>query len=277
MQTFKKLKFIHYLLSILNLCFITCLSHHISTSFCGKIPIQSPFLSSNSTVSSSLLKHMILCSSQKLFFRTSLGLFPVSSIDYATKTITISQPSCPSSQQFVSPSLLSAGFPTSPMLNSLILFNCSNKNYPITSSFSNCKNFKACSSSSDTPHQELKIPYSCLLVNNLDKLDKSFHPKDLNCSHYSRIYRSSLNDDDNSIGYELGTRISFDIPDHVPNICDECEKPNGNCGVGLKCICHPKECKNKVISTAGSIKPSANIVIFSMLPLIVLVFFTSCS
>ena len=49
--------------------------------------------------------------------------------------------------------------------------------------------------------------------------------------------RQSLRD-----GYEFGTRILFDIPNNAPNICSECEKPNGNCGVGLRCICHPKEC-----------------------------------
>ncbi|KAL2536232.1 uncharacterized protein Fot_17623 [Forsythia ovata] len=36
--------------------------------------------------------------------------------------------------------------------------------------------------------------------------------------------------------------ICFDIPDHVPNPCEECKKPDGNCGAGLRCICHPKEC-----------------------------------
>jgi hypothetical protein len=53
---------------------------------------------------------MILCRSQKLYFRTSLGLFPASSINYASKTLTISHPSCSSSRHYISPSLLSAGF-----------------------------------------------------------------------------------------------------------------------------------------------------------------------
>lgn len=236
MHTFKKLKLLVAVL-IFNLLFATCQSQHSSTTFCGKIPIQSPFLSSNSTVQSPL-NRMMLCRSQKLFFRTSLGLLPVSSVDYTTKTLIISQPSCSSSQHFVSPALLSAGFPTSKP-NSLLLFNCSNKIHPMTSFKGNCSRLNACAPSSET--HRLQIPYSCLLVPDFEKLDKGFHPKDLNCSHYSRVYRSSSSDD-YSDEYELGTRISFDIPDHVPDVCNECKKPNGNCGVGLRCICHPKDC-----------------------------------
>ncbi|XP_021661790.2 uncharacterized protein LOC110650936 isoform X2 [Hevea brasiliensis] len=238
MHTFKKLKFLYPLL-IFNI-FITRVSQHSSTTLCGKIPIQRPFLSSNST-SVSPLNHMILCRSNKLFFRTSLGLLPVSWIDYTTKTLTISHPSCSSSQQFVSPALLSAGFPT-PRPNSLLLFNCSSKIYPMTSFISNCTHFKACAASSRA--QEHEIPYSCLLVNDIEKLDKGFHPKDLNCSQYSQVYSSSSSNDSYQ-EHKLGTRISFDIPNHAPVICNECEKPNGNCGVGLRCICHPKECSRR--------------------------------
>ncbi|KAF5727513.1 hypothetical protein HS088_TW22G01206 [Tripterygium wilfordii] len=95
---------------------------------------------------------------------------------------------------------------------------------------------------------------SCVLVPDADKIHQSFHPRDLNCTHYSRVYRRFL-EEDNYTGYELGTRISFDIPDHTPEICKDCDKPNGNCGIGLRCICHPKECRDKVISIGGSINP----------------------
>ncbi|KDP34382.1 hypothetical protein JCGZ_11265 [Jatropha curcas] len=269
MHTFKKLKFLGSLqLLILNLFFITCLSQHTSSILCGKIPIQIPFISSNSTVSS-LLNHSMLCRSHKLYFRTSLGLFPVSSVNYTTKTLTISHPSRSSSQHFISPALLLAGFPTPLTPNSLLLFNCSSKNHPGTSFIGNCSRLKAFAASSQNQEQELEVPYSCLLVNDIEKLDGGFHPKDLNCSHYRLVYRSSSKDDDYS-EYELGSRISFDIPDHVPDICNECQKPNGNCGVGLRCICHPKECKDKVISIAGSVKQFGNNVLISVLSFIVI-------
>ncbi|PON45762.1 hypothetical protein PanWU01x14_256370 [Parasponia andersonii] len=62
---------------------------------------------------------------------------------------------------------------------------------------------------------------------------------------HSRVYRKSSNEDDEYGGFALGTRISFDVPDHVPYVCNECDKPNGNCGVGLRCLCHTKERKDR--------------------------------
>ncbi|KAF3455344.1 hypothetical protein FNV43_RR05792 [Rhamnella rubrinervis] len=100
---------------------------------------------------------------------------------------------------------------------------------------------------------------SCLVVEDVSKLDMGFHPRDLKCSHYYPVYKKYSDDD---IGYELGTRVLFDIPDHVPDICTECQKPNGNCGVGLRCICHLQECKDKVVSKGGGfIDPVGNILV----------------
>ncbi|CAI9785888.1 unnamed protein product [Fraxinus pennsylvanica] len=68
---------------------------------------------------------------------------------------------------------------------------------------------------------------------------------------------------------EQNSSICYDnIPFHVPNPCDECKKPDGHCGAGLRCICHPKECKVKVISVGAVLKPCCHIV-FS--PLIFLI------
>ncbi|WJX50099.1 hypothetical protein P8452_36448 [Trifolium repens] len=51
--------------------------------------------------------------------------------------------------------------------------------------------------------------------------------------------------------------------------CKGCEKPNGSCGAGLNCLCHPKECTDKVISKVGSVKSTGN-VFFSFLSFIVM-------
>lgn len=65
--------------------------------------------------------------------------------------------------------------------------------------------------------------------------------KALNWSSIHWVNISSM--DENGPGrYKLGTRMSLDIPDHVPNLCDQCRKPGGHCTVGLRCICHPKQC-----------------------------------
>ncbi|KAF8083466.1 hypothetical protein N665_0771s0005 [Sinapis alba] len=50
---------------------------------------------------------------------------------------------------------------------------------------------------------------------------------------------------------KLGTRVSLEVEGHLPDLCIACERPDGNCGVALRCLCHPKECKNKVVNYAA--------------------------
>ncbi|KAJ8750215.1 hypothetical protein K2173_014130 [Erythroxylum novogranatense] len=249
MHTNKKLEIFHTVFLTLNFLLSTCLCQDTSSSSCGKIRIPS-------TNVQSPLNKMILCRSQKLYFRTSLGLFQISSVDYTKKTLSIAYPgSCSPSSNYIYPSLLSAAFPTPLQPNSLLLFNCSEEHFLRSTFRCNRNHSSSCAADLD---KGLESSYPCLLVKDLEQLEKGFHPKDLNCSHYSLIHRRSLKDDENQ-EYELGTTISFDIPDHVPNVCNECEKPNGNCGIGLRCICHPRECKNKVISMAGSLMHTGNV------------------
>lgn len=186
-------------------------------SYCGKIKIQEPFSLSSPT---SPVANIITCRSDTLYFRTSIGLFHVSSIDYTTKTLTISHSSCTSSQNFISPSLLSSGFPPPPQSNSVLLFSCSKTNHT-TVRARGCTRSPSCGSPSG----------SCLVVDDVGNGEVGFHPNDLGCSNYWRVYRNSSGEE-----VKLGTRVSFDIPDHLPDICSECKKPNGNCGVGLRCL-----------------------------------------
>ncbi|GLT82054.1 hypothetical protein SLE2022_004680 [Rubroshorea leprosula] len=271
MQSFKKLN----ILLILKFFFITisAIQHSAEsahTHLCGNIPIQTPFLRSNSS-KPPVQNSMIICKSQKLYFRTSIGLFPVSSVDYTTKTLTISHSSCSPSRRYISPALLSAGLPPPPHPNALLLFNCSNKRNPLSPYIRNCTRLHQCGSASDQiKEQKVKVPNSCLIVQDIEKLEMGFHPNELGCSDFRRVHRRSLIDVDEYEGVELGTRISFDIPDHVPDMCKECEKPNGNCGVGLRCICHPKECKDKVISGVGSMNSGGSF-LFSFVSLLIVI------
>lgn len=229
----------------LNLFFgSSSISEKTDPSSCGEIQIKPPFLSSNPT-GSSPLSHMILCRSQKLYFRTSIGLFPISKIDYTTKTLIISHFPSSSSNHFVSPSLLSSGLPSPPdFINSLLLFHCSNPTKPFSESAQSCSNLHKLEPLQNQQEESQKT--TCLIFEDLAKLNKSFHPSDLKCSHYRRVFRNS-SDFELRNGYKLGTMISFDIPDHVPNLCNECEKPDGHCGVGLRCICHVLECSKFLI------------------------------
>ncbi|KAI3985116.1 hypothetical protein MKX01_027202 [Papaver californicum] len=223
MEKIKNLNAFHFL--ILNLTiflfFFPPIIQATPTSYCGKIKIQKPFSLQNFNEPSSILSQMLLCKSQNLYFRTSIGLFPVSSIDYNSKTLAISHiSSCsPTSQNFISPSLLTAGFPSlTDESNSLLLYNCLKQSKQLSSFSHNCTKFHGCEKIS----KSLESSSSCWLIDDSEKLEMSFDPKDFNCSHYSRIYK--YKDSSFVEKYELGTRISFDIPDHVPNICDECRK-----------------------------------------------------
>lgn len=237
MQRLKKLLLLQ-LLFLLKMLFAA--SQEVR--YCGGIRIEAPPFHQNFSSSSSLLSHMILCKSEKLYFKTSIGLFQVSSIDYTDKHLTVSHTSCSSTSNFVSPHHLSAGFPLPSRPNSLVLFNCSNLSSKL-STYSPCNNTRlsGCFSSSYHKQELAKGLYSCAVVDEVEKLGSSFNPKQMNCTHYTRVYKSAQ-------GFELGTRVSFDIPDHVPNPCDECERPNGNCGVGLRCVCHPMKCSEFIFA-----------------------------
>lgn len=233
MKCFKKCKPLQLLL-LMNILFSASASEEIPEKYCGNIRIQQPFLHQNSS-HSPLLTQTILCKSQKLYFRTSIGLFQIGSIDYNNKLIIVSHTSCSPTSNFVSPHHLSAGFPPPPTSNSLILFNCSNRSSetPLIVPCNNTMLSGFCGSTST----EKVVSNSCYVIDDEEKLGKRFDPKQMDCTHYSRVYTNSI---DQKV--ELGTRIRFDIPDHVPNPCNQCEKRDGNCGVGLRCACHPKKC-----------------------------------
>ncbi|XP_050139633.1 uncharacterized protein LOC126615780 isoform X1 [Malus sylvestris] len=269
MQAFKKICLLHPVLLVLHFWLTTSISQNASTIICDKLNTQTPISKPNSTAFSRL-NRIFVCKSQKLYHsdRTSINLFPISYTNYKCKSLIISNPSCSSPLQYAHPKLRSPSFRPPRQSNSLLLYNCSNKNLAPSIHFQNVICLPACGASSKI--QEPKLDgltlSSCILFHDRTKLDMGFHPRDLNCSCYSRVYETPSHG--NNEGYGLKTRMSFDIPDHVPNICDECQKPNGNCGAGLRCVCHPKECKNKVISKGGSITSSGNI-LFSLLTLVV--------
>ncbi|KAL2328496.1 hypothetical protein Fmac_021923 [Flemingia macrophylla] len=269
MNPFKKLHLLHSFL-LFNIMLAYSTPQHDHASYCGNIKTQTPFLNSNS----SILDSITLCISPNLYLRTSLGLFHVSSLDYNGRLLTliITHSSC-SSLQYVSPLAVTTGFPSHPERTSLVLFNCSSRKNPFLPIMQNCRDLYTCGyagSPSYRTKEHMKHP--CLVVEDLQKLDKDFHPEHLNCSHYSWVHRST-SDSGHDQGYKVGTRISVDIP-RVPEICQGCEKPNGNCSAGLNCICHPKECKDKVISKAGIKSADSGFVsLLSFIGLVTIAFF----
>ncbi|CAJ1979177.1 unnamed protein product [Sphenostylis stenocarpa] len=270
MKPFKEPQILHSLLLLNIIALGSSIPQQNHANYCGNIKTQTPFLNSNS----SILDSITLCISQNLYLRTSLGLFHVSSLDYNGRLLTITHSSC-SSLQYVSPLAVTTGFP-SPEPNSLVLFNCSSRRDPILPIMQNCRDLYKCGgavSPSFTTQDHQNHPHSCLVVEDLKKVYKGFHPEHLNCSHYSWVHRST-SDGGHDQGYKVGTRLSVDIP-RVPEICQGCEKPNGSCGAGLNCLCHPKECKDKVISKAG-IKSTGSVFSLCFLSLVLLLLPSPC-
>ncbi|CAA7025660.1 unnamed protein product [Microthlaspi erraticum] len=114
--------------------------------YCSKLKTRDLYLSPISNQSIIAATNLITCRSGKLYFKTSIGLFHVSSIDYATKTLILSHSS------------------------------------------------------------------------GSEKVKK------------------------------LGARVSLEVDGHLPDLCIACERPDGNCGAALRCLCHPKDCKNKIVN-----------------------------
>ncbi|XP_047160848.1 uncharacterized protein LOC124831009 [Vigna umbellata] len=272
MKTFNKVQILYYLF-VFHTTLCTPIEQHNHTNYCSDRKTESHFLNPNSSIMS-LLSNITICRSQNLYLRTSIGLFQVSSLDYNARLLTISHP-CSSSLHYISPLAVTAGFHSPPEPNSLLLFNCSSTIDSIPPFIRNGKgllhNCGHAASTSSRIQQQEKNPNSCLVIEDLQKFNKDFHPKHLNCSHYSWMHRSSSNGE--AEGYVLGTWMSFDVPNHVEDLCKEREKPYGNCGVGLKCLCHAKECKDKIISESGSTKSVGNNVLFSFLSFIGVVAF----
>ncbi|KAG7564460.1 hypothetical protein ISN44_As10g012270 [Arabidopsis suecica] len=75
---------------------------------------------------------------------------------------------------------------------------------------------------------------------------------------------------------KLRARVSMEVEGHIPDLCIACERPDGNCGVALRCLCHPKECKNKVINFGTKSRALSGNNIQQLLPLFLLALFLIC-
>ncbi|XP_050369963.1 uncharacterized protein LOC126788051 [Argentina anserina] len=223
---------------LLNFFLTTSVRHVVSATIRDEQNFYTPL---------SPINQMIICKSEKPYHRC--------------ETLNISHSSCSS---YASPKLLSTGFTS----NSLLLYNCSNSKPPSSPLVHTLTCLHTTGASSKIEELKGISSTSCFLLDDLRKLVMELNPSDLNCSCYSRVNRKSASA--NYEEHDLGARIAFEVPDRVPNICNECQKVNGNCGAALRCICHPKECKNKVTSKGGqSVKSFGNYILVSLLPVVV--------
>ncbi|KAL8205062.1 hypothetical protein R6Q57_010685 [Mikania cordata] len=190
-----------------------------------------------------------------LFFQTPSGSYKVESIDYASKTLTIYDPSmstCTILQphhDFLMSDLQSALIPPSPD-TIFALINCSIDSPVLNHYKSLCFNFStdhscdelyaSCTSfkifqmlSNDTPPACCFTSYSTLKFMSMNILD---------CTHYTSFYDvDKLKEEDKPLDWSYGIKLSYSLPDIG---CDRCRRSGGTCGFdveteGMLCICSP--------------------------------------
>ncbi|KAJ0872772.1 putative wall-associated receptor kinase, galacturonan-binding domain-containing protein [Helianthus annuus] len=193
-------------------------------------------------------------SATALFFQTPSGSYKVESIDYASKTVTIYDPSmstCTILQphhDFLLSDLQSALIPPSPD-TVFALVNCSIDSPVLNHYKSLCFNFSSdhscddlynsCTSfkifnmlSNDTPPACCFTSYATLKFMSMNILD---------CTHYTSFYDVDKLKDEKPLDWSYGMKLSYNLPDTG---CDRCRRSGGTCGFdveteGMLCICSP--------------------------------------
>ncbi|GKB50693.1 wall-associated receptor kinase, galacturonan-binding domain-containing protein [Tanacetum coccineum] len=194
---------------------------------------------------------------EALFFQTPSGSYKVESIDYASKTLTIYDPSmstCTILQphhDFLMSDIQSALIPPSPD-TVFALMNCSidspvlnhykslcfnlSSQHSCDDLYDSCTSFKIFQMlSNDTPPPPCCFTsYSTLKFMSMNILD---------CTHYTSFYdvNKIIKDDDKPLDWSYGIKLSYSLPDTG---CDRCRRSGGTCGFdveteGMVCICSP--------------------------------------
>ncbi|KAI3826046.1 hypothetical protein L1987_00088 [Smallanthus sonchifolius] len=190
-----------------------------------------------------------------LFFETLSGSYKVESIDYASKTLTIYDPSmstCTILQphhDFLMSDIQSTIIPPSPD-TIFALINCSidspvlnhykslcfniSADHSCDELYTSCTSFRIFSMlSNDTPPACCFTSYSTLKFMSMNILD---------CSHYTSFYDvDRLKEEEKPLDWSYGIKLSYSLPDTG---CDRCRKSGGTCGFdveteGMLCICSP--------------------------------------
>eukprot|EP01018_Ginkgo_biloba_P038713 Gb_00323 [translate_table: standard] len=228
------------------------------SDICGNIQLRHPFGLKQGCGAFPYQK-MLQCTAQRLELRTVSGSFQVKNMDYEAKTLTISDPSM-STCSSMKP-IIHQHFSVDPILpptnnTVLILLNCANTSLVKLRSSELCKNsFLDCKDLYDSCSAFEVLRERVRNSSSLPCCVTDFHAlgnrslKGLQCSHYTSVNGGALGKiSPSEWGY--GIRLFFGLPDRLPDVrlCDECDKPNGNCGIGLRCICHPHECGNFVLN-----------------------------
>lgn len=241
------------------------------SSSCGNISVKHPFISEEGCGGAFPYTQLLQCNGEKLHLRTMSGLFQVQEINYEAKTMAISDPSmstCSSLNPIADHLSFSADslLPPTPH-NTILLLNCSQKYSDLCKNTSSvdCQALYESCPAFDGLREQVRSSSSSLGCCATDFQRLGNHSlKELQCSHYTSVYRK----EDNDAVAAYGVRLSFSIPDGGLDLrlCDECQRPDGDCGIALRCICYPNECKHQVLAGRAAMQTvSSKIMMGAML------------
>ncbi|XP_065864302.1 wall-associated receptor kinase-like 22 [Euphorbia lathyris] len=219
---------------------------------CGAVPIKFPFGTGYGCGHPDFARY-VTCNSHTLQFSTTSGIYTISSIDYQTNTLIITDPlmsTCDSMQNSGSLSLDRASPFTLTSDNIFVLLGCSTTS-PVFDSSQDlcergsrsrvCRGMYSCKGIAGIGLPENAEPSTCCVYESPIQLGgyRLDLPK-LQCSSYTSIYSFGGNEGD-PMRWRFGIVSQYN-GSYYSDMCKDCESSGGVCGfAGLdqsfSCIC----------------------------------------
>ncbi|KAJ0096144.1 hypothetical protein Patl1_16680 [Pistacia atlantica] len=220
---------------------------------CGTISVKFPFGTGSGCGHPDFARY-IKCNSESLEFSTGTGIYSISSIDYTSNSIIVTDPfmsTCSSMQNSGSFSLDRASPFSITEDNIIVLLGCSgtspvfdaDEDLCATGSGSRvCRGLYSCKGVSGIGLQQNAPASSCCVYDSPTGLGSGYAldlPK-LQCSSYTSIYGFGGNEGD-PMKWKFGISLQYN-DSYTSDACNDCENSGGSCGfTGLDesfaCIC----------------------------------------
>ncbi|KAF8399594.1 hypothetical protein HHK36_015463 [Tetracentron sinense] len=218
---------------------------------CGSIPVKYPFGTGFGCGHPSFTRY-VKCSSATLQFSTPTGIYTVSSIDYVSDTLVITDPlisTCSSMQNSGSFSLDSSA-PFNVMTeNVFVLLGCStsspvfdpNQDLCDTGSGSHvCRGMYSCKGVEGIGLEPSAAMSTCCVYQSATRMGYELDLPKLQCSTYTCIYGFG-EDEGDPMKWKYGISLQFN-DSYYTDGCKECEASGGTCGFAgsdgsFACIC----------------------------------------
>ncbi|GAV73688.1 GUB_WAK_bind domain-containing protein/WAK_assoc domain-containing protein [Cephalotus follicularis] len=220
---------------------------------CGTIPVKFPF-GTGFGCGHPAFARCIKCSFGTLHFSTGTGIYTISSIDYTSRTIVVTDPvmsTCSSMQMSGSFSLDRVSPFTIREENIFVLLGCSTTS-PVFDSSEDlcdtgsgsrvCSGLYSCKGVTGIGLQQNAPTSTCCVYDSPMRLGSGYAldlPK-LQCSSYASIYE--FGDEGDPMKWKFGISLQYNDT-YYTDECKDCEASGGLCGFSvldnsLACLCH---------------------------------------